>query len=110
MLTNNIIEIYCDKYGKEPFTIWINSLKDSTTKARIQQRIRRIEGGNFGDHTSVGMGVWELRLDFGPGYRVYYAHENNQVVILLCAGSKKSQQKDIDQAQGYWTEYKGGLQ
>lgn len=110
MHTRNTIEIYCDQFGNEPYTIWVRSLKDLVTKARIEQRIRRLESGNFGDHKFVGIGVWELRLDFGPGYRIYYALKNEQVVILLCAGSKKTQQKDIDQAQGYWLEYKGGLQ
>lgn len=104
-----MVEIYCDSAGNEPYTLWINSLKDPKTKARIEQRIRRIENGNFGDHKSVGEGVWELKLDFGPGYRVYYAHEADQIVILLCAGIKKAQQRDIDQAQSYWKEYKGGL-
>lgn len=107
MFLNNITETYRDKNGDEPFTLWINSLKDPVTKARIQQRIRRIEEGNFGDHQSVGKGVWELKLDFGPGYRVYYAFKNETVVILLCGGSKKLQQRDIDQAQKYWAEYKG---
>ena len=85
----------------------MDSLKDPKTKARISQRIRRIESGNFGDHKAVGQGVWELKLDFGPGYRVYYAQENDRIVILLCAGCKKEQQRDIDQAQSYWKEYKG---
>jgi putative addiction module killer protein len=110
MFKQNAVEIYSDRCGKEPYTNWIDSLKDPTTKARIEQRISRMENGNFGDHASVGMGVWELRLDFGPGYRVYYALENAQIVILLCAGNKKTQQKDIDQAQVYWAEYKGVIQ
>jgi putative addiction module killer protein len=109
MSSQKIVEIYRDRFGKEPYTVWIKSLKDSTTKARIEQRIRRIENGNFGVHKSVGEGVWELVLDFGPGYRVYYAEENDRIVILLCAGSKKGQQRDIDQAQCYWKEHKGGL-
>lgn len=110
MPSQKTVEIYCDRFGNEPYTSWIKSLKDSKTKARIDQRIRRIEeNGNFGDYSSVGEGVWELRLDFGPGYRVYYAHENDRIVILLCADNKKSQQRDIGQAQSYWKEYKGGL-
>jgi putative addiction module killer protein len=103
------VELYCDKFGNEPFTKWLDALKDAQTKARISQRIRRLESGNFGNHKAVGEGVWELKLDFGPGYRVYYAQENSHIVILLCAGNKKTQQRDIDQAQSYWKEYKGGL-
>ena len=109
MFRQETIEIYCDKFGNEPYIAWINSLKDMQIKARVSQRIRRIENGNFGDHKALGEGVWELRLDFGSGYRVYYAHENNRVVILLCGGSKKTQQRDIDQARSYWKECKGGL-
>ncbi len=109
MSLQKVVEIYCDRFGDEPYTIWIYSLKDPKTKARIEQRIRRIEKGNFGDHASVGEGVWELRLDFGPGYRVYYAHKDEQMVILLGGGSKKSQQRDIDQARFYWNEYKENL-
>ncbi len=109
MSPQKTVEIYCNRLGKEPYTIWVNSLKDAQTKARIEQRIRRIENGNFGDHKAVGEGVWELRLDFGPGYRVYYAPENERIVILLCAGNKATQQQDIGQAQSYWKAYKGGL-
>jgi putative addiction module killer protein len=109
MSSQKTVEIYCNKLGNKPFKIWVNSLKDPRIKARIEQSIRRIENGNFGVHKSVGEGVWELVLDFGPGYRAYYAHENDQIVILLCAGSKKTQQRDIAQAQSYWKDYRGGL-
>ncbi len=104
------VEFYCDEFGYEPFTDWLSSLKDTKTKARILQRLLRMENGNFGDHASVGMGVWELRLDFGPGYRVYYALESKRVVILLCAGNKKTQQKDIGNAHFYWAQYCGAVQ
>ncbi|MCE3231153.1 MAG: hypothetical protein K0R76_387 [Alphaproteobacteria bacterium] len=109
MSQQKTVEIYCDRFGNEPFTIWLDSLKDMQTKVRISQRIRRIEDGNFGDHKAIGEGVWELRLDFGPGYRVYYAHEKDQIIILLCAGNKKTQQRDIAQAQSCWKSYKGDL-
>lgn len=109
MSQNRTIKIYSDQAGREPYVIWVDSLKDTQTKARISQRIRRMEHGNFGDHKSVGEGVWELRLDFGPGYRAYYAFENERIVILLCAGSKKTQAKDIAQAKLYWKEYNGGV-
>lgn len=104
-----VVKIYQDNSGKEPYTIWIQSLKEQTTKARIQQRIRRIELGNFGDCKLLKQGVWELRLDFGSGYRIYYGEDGSKIVILLCAGNKKTQQKDIEKAIQYWTEYKRDL-
>jgi putative addiction module killer protein len=107
MISDKTVKIYQDSSGKEPYRIWIRTFTDMTTKARIQQRIRRLEMGNFGDCKFVGLGVWELRLDFGPGYRVYYAEEGNKIIILLCGGNKKTQQRDIEKAQFYWQEYKG---
>ncbi len=101
-----VVKIYQDSIGKEPYTSWIQSLKDARTKARIQQRIRRLELGHFGDHKSLGQGIWELKLDFGPGFRIYYAEEASEIVILLCGGDKKSQERDIEKAKAFWKEYK----
>ena len=71
----------------------------------IQRRIDRIAGGNLGDHKFCQDGVWELRIDFGPGYRVYYAQEEGAILLLLCGGSKRSQSSDIKQAIRYWQDY-----
>jgi putative addiction module killer protein len=106
MTSNRTVKIYKDVFGNEPFTLWIQSIKDKAVKARIQQRIRRIELGNFGDHKLLSQGVWELKLDFGPGYRVYYGEDNHKIVILICGGDKKLQQNDIEKAKQYWREYK----
>ncbi|ARN84834.1 type II toxin-antitoxin system RelE/ParE family toxin [Candidatus Nucleicultrix amoebiphila] len=105
MLIPKIVKIYQDETGHEPYIEWLDALKDKTTKSRIQQRIRRITLGNSGDHHSVGQGVSELRLDFGPGYRIYYGEQGNKIVILLCGGNKKTQARDIEKAQSYWKEY-----
>lgn len=70
-------------------------------------RIGRLRLGNFGDTKSLGTGVYELRIHFGPGYRIYYGLEGNKIVILLCAGDKSSQKKDIKKAVTFWEEYKG---
>jgi putative addiction module killer protein len=72
--------------------------------AKILQRIDRVERGNFGKHKSVGEGVCELIVDFGPGYRVYFGQDGNEVV-LLCAGGKSTQNRDIDTAKRYWKDY-----
>jgi putative addiction module killer protein len=95
---------YVDSTGISPFRNWLDSL-DTTTKARIQARILRIESGNLGDHKSVGGGVMELRFDFGPGYRVYLGKDGGALILLLMAGDKGSQAKDIKRAQELWSEY-----
>ena len=84
----------------EKFTEWIGKLRDSMARARITTRIRRIElQGNFGDVAPVGEGVGELRIHYGPGYRVYFVRDGDQIVILLCGGDKGSQDRDIATAR-----------
>ena len=102
---------YVDRTGVSSFRNWLDSL-DMTTKARIQARILRIESGNLGDHKSVGRGVGELRIDFGPGYRVYFGKDGATLILLLTGGHKGSQGRDIKRAQALWSEYlkgKGGI-
>jgi putative addiction module killer protein len=82
----------------EFFAKWFDNLKDRRAKARIQARIDRMEMDNFGDVGPVGAGVSELRIFYGPGYRVYFTQRNSIVVILLCGGDKSSQQSDIAKA------------
>jgi len=77
---------------------WFGTIKDKRAKARIDVRIRRVSLGNFGDVKPVGKGVSELRIDYGPGYRVYFTQHGNTLVILLCGGEKSTQSKDIQQA------------
>jgi putative addiction module killer protein len=97
--------IYQTEDGKEPFTRWRKSLKDKVTVARIDRRIERMAEGHYGDFKAVGEGVYELRLFFGPGYRVYFAEDGGTVVLLLCGGDKGSQDRDISAAQSYWQDY-----
>jgi putative addiction module killer protein len=99
-----VLEIYKKENGQEPFTEWIESVKDSVLKARIKSRIRRVEIGNYGNCKAIGSGLFELKLDFGPGYRVYFGKKNNVIVLLLCGGDKKSQKRDIKVAIEYWGE------
>lgn len=99
------IVIYQTSTGKEPYTEWTISL-DTTTAARIDARIARIRAtGHFGICEPVGEGVFELKFDFGPGYRVYFAYMTKTRLMLLFGGCKKSQQKDINQAKKYWLEH-----
>mgnify|MGYP001169020470 CR=1 FL=1 len=99
------IKAYINAGGKSPYQEWLHSLKDVKTRARIRQRVDRLELGNFGDCESAGDGVYELRLDFGPGYRIYFGQVDKTMVLLLCGGTKRKQQKDIDQAKKYWKDY-----
>lgn len=86
------------------FADWFAALADARAKQRIAARIVRIEAGNFGDCRSVGSGVSELRIDVGPGYRVYFTLRGLELVILLCGGDKGSQRRDIARAQALATE------
>ena len=82
----------------DEFHHWLGSLADRRAMARIIDRIKRASNGNFGDAKAVGSGVWEMRIDYGPGYRVYFFRRGKELVILLCGGDKKSQQADIAKA------------
>lgn len=86
-------------YKTEEFARWFRTLRDRQAKARVQARIDRLEQGHFGDVESVGDGVHELRLFYGPGYRIYFTQRSSVVVILLTGGSKRSQSKDIAKAK-----------
>lgn len=92
--------------GSIPFTEWLRCLRDARARAQIEVRLRRVSVGNFGDCKPVGEGVSELRMDIGPGYRVYYGKHGQELVILLCGGDKGSQQADIACAKVYWTDWK----
>jgi putative addiction module killer protein len=83
----------------EQFSDWLNRLKDANVVVRITARIRRMEMGNPGDSKSVGHSVREMRIDYGPGYRIYYVQRGTRIVILLCGGDKRTQRQDIEQAQ-----------
>ena len=90
---------------RSPFAEWFNDL-DARAAARVNTYVRRMQHGNFGDSKSVGSGVRELRMDFGPGYRVYYGREGDVLVILLGGGTKKRQSRDIAEAIRRWEVYK----
>ncbi len=90
------------------FANWLRKLRDEQARARIQIRIRRLSLGNFGDVKPVGEGISELRIDYGPGYRVYLHQQGNLLVLLLAGGTKKTQQADIDKAKTLVKEWANG--
>jgi putative addiction module killer protein len=103
---HKILRNYETLSGKVPFLEWLNGLRDPITRLRIRRRLDRLELGNMGDCEPVGEGVSELRLFFGSGYRIYFAEQDDEIIILLCGGDKSSQQKDIKTAKTYWLELK----
>lgn len=106
-VTPKTIIVYQDENGNEPYTSWFSALKDNRGKARIEARLRRLEQGLYGDCEPVGEGVLELRMFFGPGYRIYFGEDDEHIVVLLCGGDKDSQKHDIKAAKEYWKEYQG---
>lgn len=100
------LQFHRTQNGREPFTEWFESIRDQKTRIRIRGRLDRLETGNFGDCQSVGNGVFELRLHFRQGYRIYFGEVANTIVLLLCGGAKSSQTRDIERAKTYWQEYK----
>jgi len=100
------IVIYETQSGKSPFTEWLSQLRDVKARAIVRARLNRIELGNFGDCKSVGDGVFELRVTFGPGYRVYFGKQGELLVVLLCGGDKGTQSRDITKAKLFWEEHK----
>ena len=104
-VTPKKVIIYADENGTEPFAKWLEDLRDGQARRRILTRLRRVEQGNYGDYKSLQDGVYELRLTFGPGYRVYFGEDGDTVVVLLSGGDKSTQGKDIEQAKIYWKRY-----
>lgn len=97
------IEIYETSNGKMPYMEWENSL-NTRERAIITERLARICQGNFGDCKSITNGLREIRVNFGPGYRIYYGVIGKQIILLLCGGDKSSQKKDIEKAKNYWND------
>lgn len=107
MPSPRVVIEYEDASGKSLFGRYLEKLRDQDAKSKILTRIRRIETqGNFGDNKPVGENVRELRIHSGPGYRVYYGQDGEEVVVLLCAGDKDSQGSSISIAKSCWKDYK----
>ena len=96
---------YITEEDERPFELWLASLRDRQARARIKARLDRVENGNFGDYKPVGSGVMELRIDYGQGYRLYFAQSGETIVLLLCGGDKNTQSQDIIRAKRYWVDF-----
>jgi putative addiction module killer protein len=96
---------YLDQNGRSPFGRWLDAL-DAQAAAKVTVALARVEQGNFSSVKGVGAGVFECRIDFGPGYRVYFGKDGETLVILVGGGTKKRQQDDIAAAQARWKDYK----
>ena len=96
---------YTTAEGRIPFLEWMNGLTDRIAKAKVAARVQRLAAGNFGDHKPLNQGVWELRIDQGAGYRVYYAISGKEMILLLVGGDKRKQQADIETAITYWQDW-----
>jgi putative addiction module killer protein len=99
------LRFYITADGKDAFRVWFDNLRDRQAQLRIQVRLDRLERGLFGDVKPCGEGVSELRIDWGPGYRVYFAREGLQIILLLMGGDKRTQDADIKQAKEHWHDY-----
>lgn len=102
----NELYYYQTAAGGRPLVEWLAGLNDRQARARIEARLARLAAGNLGDVETVGEGVMELRVDWGPGYRVYFSRVGQVIVLLLCGGDKRTQQKDIERAKAYFEDYK----
>ena len=97
---------YVNRSGRDVFGDWLAELKDARSRAKIVARIDRLSAGNFGDCKALRGGLFELRIDWGPGYRVYYATVSRVCLLLLCGGDKKKQSSDIKRALEYLKDYR----
>ncbi len=99
------ILIYRDSEGRSPFLEWLNSIKSRESLDRIDARLNLIRLGNLGDHKSLKGGIYELRLFFGSGYRIYFAREGRTIIILLNGGGKGVQKREMQKARAYYKDY-----
>ncbi len=102
---NKELILYETQDGKIPFEIWLLDLKDRMARAVVRARLDRLEAGNAGKFRSLGNGIYELKIHYGPGYRIYFGIDGPVLVILLCGGDKSSQKTDIGKARRYWADY-----
>jgi putative addiction module killer protein len=100
------INYYKDRNGNSPYKHWLERLKEGQASLFIILQVNKLGVGLSGDSQPIGIGLSELRIHYGPGYRVYYARESKSSILILCGGKKSSQKKDISAARGYWRDYR----
>jgi putative addiction module killer protein len=100
------IDYYITEDGRKPFKEWLDRLRDITARQKVRVRLDRVRLGNLGRNRYVGDGVYEIKIDYGPGYRVYYGLEGKALILLLLGRDKSSQEADISQARAYWYDHK----
>ncbi|MBB1200369.1 addiction module killer protein [Enterobacteriaceae bacterium 89] len=102
-----VLERYQARNGQVPFTLWLDDKqrREKRTAYRVVMRLNRMQKGNFGDYKYLREGIWEMRIDAGPGYRLYFAFAQKQIVLLLIAGDKQTQKADISKAIEYWKHH-----
>jgi putative addiction module killer protein len=100
------VRIYTTPDGRRPFEEWVDSLNDTKTQTKILDRIPRLRHGNFGDYRQLTGDLYELRVHYGAGYRIYVGTIDSETVLLLWGGSKRTQRRDIQRAKQYWDEFK----
>jgi putative addiction module killer protein len=100
------LRIYRAADESEPFSDWLESMPDEKTIAIIKKRLVRVALGNLGIYRFVGGGVFELKIDYGPGYRIYFVQIGEVILLILCGGDKSTQSKDIEQAKQFWDDFK----
>jgi putative addiction module killer protein len=99
------LRLYQQEDETSPFDLWLNKLRDREAKNRIRLRLQQVILGNLGDYKPVGDGFFELRIDYGPGYRIDFGQDGDTIVVLLLGGAKGSQDRDIAKAKEYWQDY-----
>ncbi|MBS3028777.1 MAG: type II toxin-antitoxin system RelE/ParE family toxin [Dolichospermum sp. DET50] len=99
------IQNYITSNRKTPFAEWLDDLKDLQAIIKIEKRIKRVKLGNLGNYRTVGEGVCEIKIDYGPGYRIYFGQIGSKIILLLCGGDKSTQEQDILTAKEYWRDY-----
>lgn len=100
------VHVYVNRSGASPVEQWLDSLRDRTARARVVAGIDRLRLGNLGQTRSLGGALCELKIAYGPGYRVYFAHAGPVLILLLCGGDKSTQVSDIFRARQFWQDYR----
>jgi putative addiction module killer protein len=104
IIIQRTLEVYVTKNSKKPFIEWLEQL-DDVIRYRIKEKLDQVMLGNLGDHKFLEDGIFELRLNFGSGYRIYYGVIGRNIILLLCGGNKSTQRRDIKKATAYWQDY-----